>query len=245
MDLLDNDVLLSTYPFNLLVAINGAITSPDTPIIALDNLPQDIHLSIKYIFQTLTRDEELAILLHFRDELSMGEIGKQMCINPNQVSQTLRSALVKMAQPNFIRYLRDGLNTCVEQDITAAASLQRANDIAVVLTFLDSLKVMLQNNSNDTLFNLLDIEAVHSSNLGTSSRPSTAYCIKNIQSMPLTSLGLTARIVNSLAKADIHTIGDLLALRPYEILKVRGIGISFYESIVASLKTIGVDTSMY
>ena len=250
MVLLD-DVLLNTYPFNLLAAINGAITTPNTPKIALDNLPRDIYLSVKYILQTLTHEEERAIILHFRDELSTGEIGKQMCIKPKQVSQMLRATLVKMAQPHFIRYLRDGLNTCVEQDIKAAVSMQRAYDIESVLTFLDSLKALLQNNSEDTIFEPLDIEFVRGIKSGMNSRQSAAFSFwgtdstKDIQSMPLASLDLRVRIINSLAKAGIHTVGDILALRPYELLKIRGIGVSFYKNIVNSLNTIGIDTSMY
>lgn len=251
MGLLDDDVLLNTYPFNLLAAINSAITTPNTPKIALDNLPRDIYISVKYILQTLTHEEERTIILHFRDELSTGEIGKQMCIKPKQVSQMLRAALVKMAQPHFIRYLRDGLNTCTEQDIIAAAAAQRANDKEAILTFLDSLKALLQNNSNDSFFNLLDMESVRCIRLGTAPRQSTAFAVwwpdsaKDLQGMPLTSLGLPVRIINSLEHAGIHTVGDLLARRPYELLKIRGIGVNLYKKIVDSLKTIGIDTSMY
>ena len=251
-------VLLKAYPFNLLVDVNGAVSAPDTPKIDLTHLPHDIHLSVEYTLHGLTYEGERAIHLRYRDELTLNEVSEEMCMRPDHARQLICEALNKLAQPCNIRYLRDGLHVCTEQDIETVAAEQvrkaRIKDVESFLDLFESFRTMLQqdDSSIDVLPILLAAagESVRNNQAGATHRADSAPLdsldrAQEIQCRSLASLGLTARAYNCLTHAGIHTIEDLLIHQPSELMRIRGFGKRSYQCIVEHLAAIGVDTSMY
>lgn len=54
--------------------------------------------------------------------------------------------------------------------------------------------------------------------------------------MKIEELGLSARAVNALKRANIHTVFDLRALRRGNLVYIRGIGVVTYREICRKLE---------
>lgn len=56
----------------------------------------------------------------------------------------------------------------------------------------------------------------------------------------LDTLSLTNRAINCLHRANINTIGDLLALETQELWHIRGLGVAIYDDIMQALQKAGL-----
>ena len=66
-----------------------------------------------------------------------------------------------------------------------------------------------------------------------------------VLSRPMTSLGLTVRAMNCLAKAGVRNVGDLLKKTDVELYSLINFGDHSMESVKTAVRNLGIDERLY
>ena len=202
-------VRMRDYPYNLFVEAYGELER--------DRLPEDFEGTAEYILCTaLTHLERSVLFLRYKEGYTFRDIGSRLSITPSNTRQTAINAIRRLRVSDYGILLRCGLkqyiSTC--KDAAYREGLSSAESI--------------YKKDNEGL-SLAEVQRDHAYG-------GLSAC--DIMT-PIEELGLLPRSFNTLKRADINTVGDVLRHSISGLLKVDGIGTCTLEDIIVRIQAKG------
>lgn len=198
-----NDIY-DIYPFNVANAVVG------------DEIPNVYLQGIRLAISTLTEREETVIRLRFKDELTLENVGKQICLTRERVRQIEAKALRKMRQPD-------------RQRMMLAVPLAEVNEIKNKYTAL--------KEQHDLLVKAFELIS------GKATTPESVEKIANAavwMQSNIENLDFSVRTYNCLRRAGKDTLKDLVEMTEEELRSVRNLGRKSVDEVVYTLEQHGL-----
>lgn len=214
------------WPDNLLTDISAQNFAP---ILNGAKRPPDFKGSLEYalcslsapgLFGNLSSEvpPETAIRLHYQEQLSCAEIAKRLNVTAYQVQNVIKSCLKHLNQLFFIEFICIGIKAHTEYSATAAWRLGYQYGLSTVQGKREALGGS-------------EMDLLQSPEGAPNFDPSTT-----VEALPVSK-----RCLNSLKRANIHTMYELLSKDEEELRKMPSIGKSTIEEVRAELQKVGLE----
>lgn len=169
--------------------------------------------NLKYILQNekhyLTERELCVFGLYYIDGYTLEAVGHRLNVSRERIRQILAKAKRKFRHPATLEYLRYGYETIQKQD-----------DIKKIEALIQEEKARLIEELRKPTLTGEDL-------------------VKAQKPLSIDILNLSTRGHNSLVRASIRTIKDLIKLTSDELYKIRNLGKKTHKEIVEKLKENG------
>lgn len=230
-------------------------------------VPDDFDEIVDIVLPTLSERESKMIREYYFNEKTFDEIAKMFSISIERVRQLIIKGMRRLRHPSRSIYFKNGVsfyeerNKLYEMRQEYLSSRKKARDI--LYAEIDGIKSLLKINSdNTTLTDKL-------SDAGCNTMADVVNNIGVIPNLELTDaekrdlltllsgfckdepipslthkdsidkLGLSDRVYNSLRRAGICTLGDLVKMKLTDLKKVRSLGKKSIDEISCTLEKVG------
>lgn len=167
---------------------------------------------------TLEEREKKVILKRFRDRMTLAQVGEGMSITRERVRQIEAKALRKLRHPSRIKLMQ-------------GVSLVEYNQLYAELNDLKLLNDELNNKLNkivkdiENLPHILDLSRIINDG--------------EFKNKPIEELNFSVRTYNSLTRAGVENLRDLLNMTELEVMGIRNLGRKSLNEIVQTLDDLG------
>ena len=196
----------------------------------LPNIPSDAEETLRCVMGTLSQHEADMFMLRYRDNMSYASIGKRFNdLSKERVRQIIIKANRKLRCNSRSRILLLGLEAYLNSIIKANEEIKKRCDERIA-----ELEALIRNPSAEMVMHhgqLIDLDyQLHTTT-------------QNIQDMSIDVLDLSVRVWNSLSRAGIKTIKDIMNCTNLRRIQNMGsIGIQeIQDKITALIKTVEVE----
>lgn len=227
--------------------------------------PSDLNKTIPFVMNKYLDEQERDILdrLYWKNE-TYEAIRISYNTNASIIKKITRQALNKLRNEEAIKYIEFGLN--YEEDLKKIRenntnesrsdfinhmvnNIPREITLAnIQASYLSKTKLLVNELSEDLdyIYNQ-KIEGLSENDIEVTiqtcnSTPSTGISVmpNKIKNIKIRDMNLPTRLINSLHKIDVFTIGDLMMHSRLELKNTRGIGITMIETLETQLATLNI-----
>lgn len=202
--------LISDYPYNLLVAVNGDSWEHE--------IPADINGTVEYLLYTFLSQRENDIM-HERYKLckTYAEIGEKYQLTGERIRKIEGTALKRLRSPKCMKYLQNGIFKTTQTAINNAIEQERLSELANAVAYLRELCI----NKSDFLEKQDSV-------------------IETAKTSEIEELCLSVRCYNAVKRAGINKVGDLEKITFKELRHVRNLGKHSLNELVEKLAAYGI-----
>lgn len=176
------------------------------------NVPADIIGTLDYLLDRLDEKSHDIILSRYKDKETYEQISKRHGVSRERIRQISQLAIRRLRCKRARRLLECGIAEYIAQERIAAAKNAVSEELADAVSKINIIAESLN----------LDIRFGRNAAL----------------SMPIGELDLSPRSFNSLARAGLKTVGDIVNVGP-DLSKIRNFGSKCYDEVAAKLYTLG------
>lgn len=211
------------YPYNLLVDVFGGWGEDinDDSFIANQELTLDQKDGLDFALDTLTEREKHCVILKYRENKTLEEIGKEYNVTRERIRQVIAKATRKLRHPSRANYIRKGYR--VASGIVFDKALEYwIPEIAKAKEYAErkiaEYKELAENVGAEMPDDRLETD--------------------------IADLELSVRSYNCLRRAGLNTIGDIVNLEDGQrrMMRVRNLGRKSLEEVYARLREHGYKT---
>lgn len=201
------------FPLNLLEAIfgEGAFPSP---------LPKHTIPALYYLAYDYSERGANMTFRYYRDGKTYSEIAAEYSLTTERIRQIIAKVLRVMRHPKRQRMLQSGVQAYFESRERAAKDAAEERAQALAKQARQQAIADCRQTMNEAMSELLGAE------------PAAA---QGDYSDAIELLDLSVRSFNCLHRAGVNTVGEIIALGPEKLMRVRNLGKKSYEEIVEKL----------
>lgn len=205
------------WPHNLIADIEGR---RETKIAPIDPLPEDFMGSLEYVLHSLPNQKSVEVLrLRYQHHMPYEAIAEEVGISQARVGQLLEYARREIRRPEWIQYLRYGVQGIIEQQRQQQEEIYRQKIEREVREAVEADRAARIKAESAERYKSLPIE----------------------DRIRLIDLNLDARARNGLWRRDLETVGDLLRLNYKQFAGIRYVGEATRKRIIAEVERLGFD----
>lgn len=208
-----------SYPQNLLFAVFGAESMPDT-------VPLDIEASVECALAALDNERSAQIIrLRFRDGCTLAGIGHTYGITRERVRQILVKTLRRLRHPSRAAYLLHG-----------RAELERRAAQRIVEKYGEDCAALLRREAQDGFSGAL----IHLHDISNPYARADAV-LRRSRFQKVEEIDLPLRCYNALRRSDITHVWQICFLTPKAMTELKSIGRGLCSQIREPLLPMGLE----
>lgn len=205
------EINLNEFPANFLLSV---LRTPESVSIAMNT--KDFTGSLYYVIGTLSEREQDIIRCIYQKHMKISDVSRYLKITKNRISQIKSDILKKCRSAQNIQYLYFGISQTYQCDMKL---MQSEGEKAARKRYEEGYKKGYESGVVDGA--------------------ASAIKMQDRTIMPISVLRVSNRVLDDLYKYGLRTVGDLLCIENFTVIK--DIGYKHNIDLINALKLIGID----